>query len=207
RGLTVIMDNTFCTSVLFDAFQIYREVQKELGEPKVNFVYIESMSKFYRAGDKDEVNAGVIVASPSFIEECDAAMARLGSCLANECLKRLPANLMEPLEARLPMLAEKARQLAEWLWPQSEVRFVGHRRVGGVVYMELDTDDIDVATRFADTLDCPIAASFGHPITTIIPMGAFDEGKPGEIRIALGYKEDVEMVKVKFEEAFKVLRV
>ena len=45
----------------------------------MSMVVIESLTKYYRPRPESQITAGIIVAPESFIDECDAVIARTGA--------------------------------------------------------------------------------------------------------------------------------
>lgn len=190
--ITVIIDGTFTTLELVNPFSIYAGLLKELGKPCLTFVYVESMTKYYRVDEHDSVSGGVVIGRDSFMDEVDKVMAAIGSYQPPACLKLMPANPHQAASRVIHILSRTANKVASWLKQQSWVKEVSYpldRPAGGVLFFKLVTDDKTTLGRFCDEAIAK-AGSYGHAEATIVPMGVFFDGRPGEIRLAVGFDEE-----------------
>lgn len=204
--ILLVLDNTFLTPVLFNPFKILEEKLKG-----INFVYVESLSKYYRASLEDDYTAGLIVAPHDLIPELDETTAELGTYLQPSTLMLMPYDLLKaakrvikPIFKRTQILQEILRDFPEKVeLPWYNSHFPSLAKSSGVFYGVLKGGN-QALKRFIMHLQIPCAGSFGHPVTTILPLGLLSsEHKPGEFRIAVGFAEDEEELFYKFWEALK----
>lgn len=194
---TLVLDNTLLSAAIFNPFVLYQQLMQELGRPKLRFVYVESLSKFYRATDRDEVTAGILIAPDEFISECDETL-KLGYYLQYACLARLPMDLLAAAQERVKLLSKTAKVLSQSLethpnvvqvwYPDTELQRI-YNCSGGVLLFLIVRDDCatQILGRIKVTLG-EFKGSFGHTQTTYLPLGQLLPGKypVGLIRLAVG---------------------
>ena len=74
--MVIIVDNTFATCHLYNPFGILQNIIRERGgRPSFTFVYVESLSKYYRCrtalAPGDQATAGIVVGPSDLIAHCD----------------------------------------------------------------------------------------------------------------------------------------
>ena len=208
----VIIDNTFLTVSLLNFFYMFMRLAHEFsGPPRFMPVYVESLSKYYRAGENDTDSGGLIVAPQDFIGLCDALM-QYGDVMPNSVLRQFPFDLFRAAFMVTQPVSENASAAAAFLRKHHKVRCVWYPddnavilcetggRAGGVLYFELDTDDREESSRLLEP-HIPFRASFGHADTTHVPFGKFGASEPGMIRIAVGFREEPHETVAKLEAA------
>jgi cystathionine beta-lyase/cystathionine gamma-synthase len=202
----VVLDNTLLTCRLLNPFWIYTSLKKELGDPKMQFIYVESLSKHYRVGDKDLVTAGIIVAPNDFIKEVDKTIMRNGAYLQFPCLEKLPFGLFTACNNIMTKLSDNAKNAAEFLRKHPKVKEVSYpdlkNGAGGILYFIVEDEEVEnVLPRMAETFGF-YKGSFGHPHTSWVPFGKLVDGNPkGLIRLAVGYQEEPQEIVHRLKEA------
>lgn len=203
---TLIVDNTLLSCANLNPFRVLRHLKHDLGEPRFRLVYVESLSKHYRAGYDDPVTAGVIVAPDEMMEGengIDAMIARNGSYLQFPCLREMPFDLFAACEEIMGKINENGRLTAKFLQKLGvSVSYPDLPHASGVIYFVVD-DDIDgVIVRMQEQFG-PRKGSFGHLYTTWVPFGKLIPGNPpGLIRLAVGSKDDIVEIMRKLNGVF-----
>lgn len=190
----VVLDNTLLTCSLLNPFKIYTKLQKELGNPKMQLIYIESLSKHYRTTNHDLITAGIIVAPNDFIKKVDEVIMRNGAYLQFPCLEKLPFDLFSACKKIMPQLCKNAEAAAEFLRKHSKVKEVFYpdlpNGAGGVLYFIIEDSKIDEVIPLLENEFGAYMGSFGHSHTTWVPFGKLVKGNPkGLIRLAVGCEE------------------
>lgn len=192
--VTVVLDNTLLTCCLLNPFEIYAKIQKELGSPKMQLIYVESLSKYYRTSDNDLITAGIIVGPNDFIKKVDEVIMRNGAYLQLSCLEKLPFDLFAACSNIMPQLCKNAEAAAEFLRKHSKVKEVFYpdlpNGAGGVLYFIIEDSKIDEVIPLLENEFGAYMGSFGHSHTTWVPFGKLVKGNPkGLIRLAVGCEE------------------
>jgi len=187
--VTFILDGTFTTCALLNPFEIYERLRDELGEPAFQFVYIESLSKHYRAGvdGHDHASGGIVVAPPTFLEKFDRLLV-MGDAMPTTSLRGFPWHLVAAPEREMVSLSATTAAVVEALLRHPRVKAVHYplgnpllpKGAGGVFFMEIwrDAEDHSKGTitdpvEYEELLyDAGIEfrASFGHEWATCIGM-------------------------------------
>ncbi len=206
----LVLDNTFLTCVLFNPFAVYARVREEFGEdPRVKFVYVESLSKHYRAhGGFDHAPGGIVIGPKDFIAKCDEAL-QFGGVMTTPTLLDFPYDLYDAAAAVMPQLSRNAAAAAEFLRGHSQTKEVWYPDLaerlsqasgaGGVLFFEAKVEQPGFGERvLAEVI--PPRASFGHDDTTHVDFGSLDpKFPPGLIRLAVGARETPQEVVSKLE--------
>jgi len=225
QSLTLVVDNTLMSAELYNPFISYRHEIKSLlsGSPVCQFVYIESLSKFYKAGDLDDVTAGIIVASEKFIDRCDGFL-KWGHYLPYHSLAKMPFELFEAVSKKVLQIHAITKKVSDYLHHVYFQKFEDHGRDiignifcrytvrkphfvspggGPVIFFEIKKTQ-GLLGRLKKGFG-PIKGSFGHPETTYLPLGAFMEDMPdGLVRLAIGYNETPEQIIEKLKVVLEV---
>ena len=191
--IAVILDNTLLTCSLLNPFEVYAKIQKEKGDPKMQLIYVESLSKHYRAGVNDVVTAGIIVGPDNFISKVDNVIMRNGTYLQFPCLRELPFDLFSACCKIMPQLCENAKAAADFLRKHPKVKEVSYpdlpNGAGGVLYFVVDDRNTKEVISGMEATFNAYMGSFGHAHTTWIPFGKFLQDVPkGLIRLAVGFE-------------------
>jgi len=206
KDVVFILDNTLLSAVLDNPFFWYEPALKHWwNKPRMKFVYIESLSKFYKTGDEDKVTAGIIVAPEELIKEIDEVIP-YGYYLQYPCLANLPWDLLAVAIKILPEVSETALQIYDFLSEHDNVLSVDYckrpKGGGGVLYFVINTNDAEEAKERMQRGFGSWKGSFGHPKTTYIPFGYFlDKESPGLVRLAIGYKDSYKNIVAKLKES------
>lgn len=195
----LVLDNTLLTCCLLNPFEIYAKLQRELGDPKMQLIYVESLSKHYRVNGQNLVTAGIIVAPNDFIKKVDEVIMRNGAYLQFPCLEKLPFDLFAACDNIMPQLCKNAEAVAAFLKKHSKVKEVFYpdlpNGAGGVLYFIIEDSEADEAIRLLENEFGVYMGSFGHPHTSWIPFGKLVEGNPkGLIRLAVGCEEEPQKI-------------
>lgn len=193
--VTVVLDNTLLTCCLLNPFEIYAKIQKELGNPKMQFIYIESLSKHYRTTHHDLITAGIIIASNNFIKKVDEVIMRNGAYLQFPCLEKLPFDLFAACKKIMPQLCKNAKAVAGFLREHPKVKGVFYpdlpNGAGGLLYFVVEESRVDEVIPLFESEFGAYMGSFGHPDTSWVPFGKLVKDNPkGLIRLAVGYREE-----------------
>lgn len=195
-GVTLILDNTFPTSMNVDIVKMIRDITDELGEPTCTVVIVESLTKYYRTGEDDPVTAGIIMAPADFIAECDAVISRTGAYLQYSSLVQLPWSGMDALERTVVPSSRNAQVVVEFLRKHALVESVGYPSAeqfpdgaGAVLFFVPKTPASERILHGMGEVLGPMKGLFGHPETTWVPWG---ERVPGDypestIRLSCGW--------------------
>ncbi len=201
RDVTIILDNTLLTCCILNPFEIYNEMQTAKGRPTMQLIYIESLSKYYRADENDLVTAGIIVGPKVFISDVDKVVMCNGTYLPFLCLCELPFDLFAACQKIMPLLCKNTKKVAIFLRQHPKVSEVSYpngyfpKGVGGVLYFVVDTDHIEEVSCRMNDIFGPYKGSFGHPYTSWVPFGKFFKDVPkGLIRLAVGSQEHPENI-------------
>ena len=213
--VTFILDNTFATCALFNPFSsasCWVRLTAELGAPACVFVYVESLSKYYRAHvTSDRATGGIIMAPAKFVTERVDPRLKRGHVIATPALLTFPADLYGACERVMLRLSNNAEAAAQFLFQHRRVGrenlwypIEGHRGLfqdgaGGVLYFNVRGEERGVGARLFEP-HIPFRASFGHAESTHVDFGAHDPKQPaGLIRLAVGVNETPEEVVAKLE--------
>ncbi|OGH71090.1 MAG: hypothetical protein A3C90_00520 [Candidatus Magasanikbacteria bacterium RIFCSPHIGHO2_02_FULL_51_14] len=209
EDVTLILDNTFATCALFNPFSpanCLARLTAELGNPACTFVYLESLSKYYRADvTRDPATGGVIMAPQKFMtERVDPRLMR-GHVIATPALLTFPADLYGACKRVMLRLSTNAEAVAQFLsahrrvgrenvwYPIEDNRGLFRDGMGGVLYFNVPGEERGVGARLFES-HIPFRASFGHAESTHVDFGAFGKDPPGLIRLAVGVNETPEEV-------------
>jgi cystathionine beta-lyase/cystathionine gamma-synthase len=214
QGVTFVLDNTLLTCALFNPFDILEKIRIEKkGYEAFRFVYVESLSKYYRADiSHDPTSGGIIIVPNRMLKEIDTELEIVGTHMTIPQLRTFPWILMGAPRRMMELVSRHARAAVDLLLhhPKVEVGSVtyprGYRQFsygsGGVLYFELKNVSRGAGALLEPMI--PFRASFGHAYTTHIDWGAHDDTKPsGLIRLSFGTCETTEEVIVKLDEALK----
>ncbi len=195
KDVIVVLDNTLLTCCLLNPFEIYKKIREDRGCPKMQLIYVESLSKHYHAVDSDLVTAGIIVGPNDFIKKVDKVIMRNGVYLQFPCLEKLPFDLFAACSNIMPQLCKNAKAVAEFLRNHSEVKEVFYpdlpNGAGGLLYFVVEDGKADKVIPLFESEFGAYMGSFGHPNTSWVPFGKLVEGNPkGLIRLAVGYREE-----------------
>ncbi len=189
---TVILDNTIPSYLRLNPFTIYGQLRETLGDPKMSMVVIESLTKYYRPRPESQITAGIIVAPESFIDECDAVIARTGAYLPFGCLEKLPWGAAEALKMTVAPSSLAASKVAGWLEQAIDIEWVSYPRqhdfpagAGSMLYfVPKESITAGMVKSFGACM-----GSFGHAKTTWMPWGQLVPGDYPEstIRLSCGW--------------------
>ncbi|MDO8581659.1 MAG: PLP-dependent transferase [bacterium] len=202
REVVIVLDNTLLTCALLNPFEIYARIKGERGNPVMKFVYVESLSKYYRVDENDPVTAGIIVASPKVIAECDEIIARMGTYLQFPCLRELPFDLYGACKATMSDLSLRTGQVVASLRSHPKVKSVAYpdSLSGGVFFFTVDGDSSEVKVQMEREFG-PSRGSFGHAESTWLPFGDATGGDPHVFRFAVGVNDSGDEVIAKLKRA------
>lgn len=221
--VTLILDNTFASSMHYDIVQLLQNLTVELGEPTCTVVIVESLTKYYRTGEDDPVTAGIIMAPASFIAECDDVIARTGVYLPYHSLVQLPWSGMDALGRTVVPSSRNALLVADYLRAHELVESVGYPSVeeftvggesakrftagaGAVLFFNPkpavgDKIAVGMVQSFGSMM-----GSFGHPETTWIPWGQRVPGDYPEstIRLSCGWHDLATSIGDRLDKALRI---
>ncbi len=208
----LVLDNTFLTCALLNPFVIMDCLETEIGHSRTfTFVYVESLSKYYRADTEDHDPGGIIVASEKFIGLCDDELQN-GGVMANSVLRKFPFSLFDACSRVMLPLSENASAAADFLrghpfvekvwYPDNHpvIQAEAGGQAGGVLYFLHNDVEQGAGKRLMVAGGIPEATSFGHPDTTHIDWSLFGE-QFGLVRLAVGFMEEPHEVVAKLEHA------
>jgi cystathionine beta-lyase/cystathionine gamma-synthase len=207
KDIVLVLDNTLLSASIYNPFDHLASVKTFFGEPTCQLVYLESLSKFYRADDYDEATGGIIVAPEEFIARCDNSL-KWGHYMPFNSLREFPFDLYGAANELLMRVDQITKSVHKFLQTHSGVSSVvcnNHKHVpgGAIIFFEIDKTE-NLLDRLKAGLG-PIKGSFGHPETTYLPFGAFMEDMPdGLVRLAIGYNETPEQIIEKLKVVLEV---
>lgn len=217
-----ILDNSVCTPAVVNPYKQLHKHAVIIDSVVDRFVYVESLSKFYRQNDGvDRVTAGIVMASPTIISAWDDICAFRGNYLQPACLLELPESIIDCATRTALPAARSALEVACFLrnmmaeYPDPKIG-VSHpiSDAAGVdvalcslLYLDLPTKSLGDVIAFVRKAGFEERGSYGHPRSTALILSRRGwRGVPiGRIRLSIGYQDQCRDLIVRLEQAIRSL--